>query len=95
MTIDELRAKLDTGVLKFQHTKVKGGWRTVIGTRLLSAIPVEQHPKDVSEGDQFPGKSLAYYDFNVKAWRSVNLLCEIKEYNEGENLIIPNKITDI
>lgn len=95
MTTEELRAKLDAGVFKFQHTKVNGEWRTVSGTRDLTKIPADQHPKNISEGDQFPGKAIAYFDFNVRAWRSLNVNCEIKEYKDEDNLIIPNKITNI
>lgn len=60
-----LKKRLESGEVKFSHTKVDGTLRKARATTNLEMIPVEYHPKTKSSA------SVTYFDLDKGVWRSI------------------------
>lgn len=69
---NELRATLESSVLKFSYRKVNGEMREAVGTRNLSLIPTECRPKWEIQ-DPNIDKAVVYYDFDESDFRSISV----------------------
>jgi hypothetical protein len=69
---NELRAALESSVLKFSYRKVNGVTREAVGTRNLSLIPTECRPKWEIQ-DPNIDKAVVYYDFDESDFRSISV----------------------
>lgn len=73
LTIEQLTEKLDNGTVRFAFEKVGGNLRIALGTRSLSMIPSQFHPKGKRKVDV----TLPYFDLEKMCWRSISKLKKI------------------
>lgn len=80
ITQEALKKKLEKGECKFSFNKLDGTTREARGTTKMESIPEEVRPKG---GTSVAG--VAYYDLDVKGWRSIAEEREI--FMTSENLM--------
>lgn len=68
-TVDELRARLREGAVKFAFRKKDGTLRLAYGTLDMSKVPDEKHPK----GGTASPKVMPFFDLDKFEWRSVSV----------------------
>lgn len=66
--LDWLIDDMENEIVYFAYKKKNGEYRIAKGTRKLSLIPVEAHPKGTAKN--LSDKVVRYYDFIRKGWRS-------------------------
>ena len=64
---NELIDKLDEGIVNFAFKKRNNNLRIACGTRNLSLIPTQHHPK----GKRGPANVISYFDINKQGWRGI------------------------
>lgn len=75
---ESFRDAITNGFARFTYRKTDGTFRTALGTRSLSLIPVDKLPKgDMSDGaatweDNI--KAIPYFDLDKNEWRSFSVL---------------------
>ena len=77
-----LRKALAEGLVSMRYVKKNGDTRNAVGTRCLTLIPEEQHPKSPEERKVQPWLKddyVRYYDFTVQDWRTL-VVSEIIEW---------------
>ena len=83
ITAEELKRKLNEGLVQFAFVKKNGVLRTAMGTTNLRHIPADQYPKGVRESSP---KQVCFWDLLTGEWRSVSVNCQIFcETNEAGN----------
>jgi hypothetical protein len=70
ITPNELRTRLNEGVVKFFFQKKNGDLREALGTTKLAAIPSEKHPAGVR---QSPPSVVTFFDIEKQQWRCVSV----------------------
>ena len=66
---EELRTKLNAGMVSFSYEKTNGEWREAHGTRNPDGIDFLHGEAPKGTGSEKPG-TIAYWDLDVKGWRS-------------------------
>ena len=69
-TVEDLKAKLKSGPVRFAFRKKDGSLRLAYGTLDLNKIPADQQPKS---GKEASPKILPFYDLEKFAWRSIQV----------------------
>ena len=75
---ESFRDALSNGFARFTYCKKDGTYRTALGTRAPSLIPVDKLPKgDMDDGAAIWDdgvKAIPYFDLDKNEWRSFNVL---------------------
>ena len=87
----ELREKLNSGVVSFSYKKTNGEWREAHGTRNPEGIDLVGGEKPKGTGAEKEG-TIAYWDLDVEGWRScredkiiaVNGFYTVEEYKQNQ-----------
>ena len=78
-SVEALKEKMRTGVVKFKYTKVNGAIREATGTLNFDTIPRSDWPTK----DPILPHTVRYYDMDARAWRSFHpQIVEVIDYQE-------------
>lgn len=67
MSVNDLREKLQNGIVSFTYKKKDGSIREANGTTRMDCIPEENHPKGTGEHSS---DVVTYFDTDKNEWRS-------------------------
>ena len=87
---EELRSKLNEGMVSFSYRKVNGEWREAHGTRNPEGIEALHGDIPKGTGKEIEG-TIAYWDIDAEGWRScredsviaVNSNCTVEEWKQN------------
>ena len=74
---ESFRDAISNGFARFTYRKIDGTFRTALGTRSPSLIPIDKLPKgDMSDGAALEDnvKAIPYFDLDKNEWRSFSVL---------------------
>jgi hypothetical protein len=71
---EQLRARLNKGIVDFAFKKINEELRSARGTRNIAEIPFKDHPHD---GKLSSDAMIPFYDLDKKEWRAISARSEM------------------
>jgi hypothetical protein len=74
ISAEQLRTRLNKGIVDFAFKKINENIRTARGTRNIADIPLKDHP---STGKSDSDAMIPFYDLDKKEWRAISARSEM------------------